>query len=414
MTLKILLLENIHPITQKTLSDYFKTEDNLQITSLKHTLPEEELLLELRQYDIVGIRSKTQITKNVLTMNTHLKMICCFCIGTNQVDLETAQQLNIPVFNSPYMNTRSVAELVVCHIIALARQTYQRNKEMHRAHWNKTSKNCHEVRGKTLGIIGYGHVGSQVSTLAESLGMNVIFYDIAPVLPRGNSQPISSINQLVEMSDFVTLHVPLSEETDQLIGAEELSHFKQGSYLINTSRGNVVDLDALQKYLDQGLIAGCALDVYPQEPKGNKCDWTMCLQGYPNVILTPHIGGATEEAQSQIAIDMSMKIFHYVSYGSTQGVVNLPEIVSNAKFKNGGVIIANFHKNISGYLSKINNVFQEQNINIDKQILSTYQSRGYLLIKTSKPKNEAENNNFQKLISHLVNLNNDTKTIIIH
>ena len=337
-----------------------------------------------------------------------LLCIGCFCIGTNQIDLETATKLNIPVFNSPYMNTRSVAELVISHIIALSRQTYQRNMEMHNNYWNKTSNNCFEIRGKTLGIIGYGHVGSQVGTLAEIIGMNVIFHDIAPVLARGNNTPINELHQMLNMSDFVTIHVPLCDETNNMFGVPEFEQMKKGSYLINTSRGNVVDLDALKTNIDNGKLYGAAVDVFPEEPKQNG-PYSNILSNNINIILTPHIGGATEEAQEQIGVDMSYKIINYVKYGSTMGTVNMPEIVSGEQFKNGGQIIMNFHQNVPGYLSKINKIFEEENVNIDKQVLCTQRQSAYLLIKISK---DYESHIMGRLMSKISNLDPQSRTFL--
>ena len=404
--LRVLLLENIHSSSVQYLKDYYG--DNITIDSRKTSIPESELKLVLQEFDVIGIRSRTKLTKEVLEANKHLLMICCFCIGTNQVNLEVARELMIPVFNSPYMNTRSVAELVISHVIALSRQSYHHNSQMHQGHWQKSSTNCYEVRGKRIGIIGYGHVGSQVATLAESLGMKVGFYDVVPVLPLSNSTSMS-LHQLLETSDFITLHVPLSEATRNFIGEDELSHFKKGSYLINTSRGNVVDIPSLKKYLDNDTLAGCALDVYPNEPSGNNCSWKFDLQGYPNVILTPHIGGATEEAQEQIGLDVASKIVSYHDYGSTFGSVNFPEVTSNQQFKNGGVLIMILHPNVPGHLSKINQLFGNLNINVDKQILSTYKSTGYLLMKVKKPNTEAEEYLFQSLIESLKQISKDIK-----
>jgi D-3-phosphoglycerate dehydrogenase / 2-oxoglutarate reductase len=409
--MKVLLLENIHSGVSEYLTGYYG--DNINIVNLPDSMTEEQLILELPKYNILGIRSKTHITANVLQHCQHLSAICCFCIGTNQVDLDACMEMNIPVFNSPYMNTRSVAELVMSLIITMARQIHIRNIEMHQQHWNKTSNNCHEVRGKTLGIIGYGHVGSQISILAEAFGMNVIFYDIAPVLPLGNSRKIDNMKDLLNQSDFVTIHVPLLEETNHLFGDTEFSYMKTGSYIINTSRGTVINLTSLKSYLDNGTIRGAALDVYPNEPTGNKCLWESPFQKYNNVVLTPHIGGATEEAQNQIGIDISQKIINFIDYGSTMGVVNMPEIVSNAKFKNGGSILVNFHENLPGYLSKINKIFDEYHINIDKQILSTYKNKGYLIVKIKKAINDNDNVKMSLMCKQIYELNNNSRSYLI-
>lgn len=404
--MKVLLLENVNPNVVKLLETNYP---DISVTHHKTSLSEDQLIEQLPNYDIIGIRSRTNLTKHVIENNKHVVAICCFCIGTNQVDLETATKYNIPVFNSPYMNTRSVAELVISHIIALARQTYIRNMEMHNQHWNKTSKNCYEIRGKTLGIIGYGHVGSQVGTLAEMMGMEVIFYDIAPVLARGNSKPMDSLTQLLANADFVSIHVPLSDETNNLFGENEFKLMKNDSYLINTSRGTVVDLDSLATHIESGHLSGAAIDVYPIEPKENGCHWEHPLQKYNNVILTPHIGGATEEAQAQIGLDMGYKIINYVKFGSTVGCVNMPEITSGEKFKNGGQIIINFHNNVPGYLSKINKIFEEENVNIDKQILSTHNETAYLLIKISK---KYDKEVVTRLVTKISNLDANSRTYL--
>lgn len=403
--MKILLLENINI---KTI-DVLKTNlPNPSIVHHKTAFSEEQLLEHLPNYDVLGIRSKTTITKKVLENNPHLLAIGCFCIGTNQVDLETATKLNIPIFNSPYMNTRSVAELVISHIIALARQSYIRNIEMHNNQWNKTSNNCFEIRGKTLGIIGYGHVGSQVGTLAELFGMDVIFYDVSPVLARGNNTPSSDLYQMLGASDFVTIHVPLSDDTHNMFGQNEFNAMKDGSYLINTSRGTVVDLEALKSSVENGKMRGAAIDVFPEEPKKNG-EWNNILSNNNQIILTPHIGGATEEAQEQIGIDMGYKIINYVKFGSTAGNVNMPEIVAGEKFKNGGQIIINFHQNVPGYLSKINKIFEEENVNIDKQILSTYKESAYLLIKISK---KYKSDIVGQLMSKISSLDSQSRTYL--
>lgn len=401
--MKILLLENINI---KSIDILTSNLDNVTVTHHLEALNEEQLLEQLPNYDVIGIRSKTTINKKILENNKHLFAICCFCIGTNQVDLETCTKLNIPVFNSPYMNTRSVAELVISHVIALSRQTYQRNIEMHNGHWNKTSNQCYEVRGKTLGIIGYGHVGSQTGALAEMLGMNVVFYDIVPVLARGNTTFMDNLYEMLSISDFVTIHVPLSQETNNMFAKKEFDAMKKGSYIINTSRGNVMDLKLLQEYIDNQQINGAAIDVFPEEPSKNG-EWNHFLQKNNNVILTPHIGGATEEAQEQISIDMSYKIINYIKYGSTMGSVNMPEISSGSNFKNGGQIIINFHQNVPGYLAKINRIFEMTNVNIDKQILSTHMESAYLLIKISKTYSDSV---VEELINNIASLDPLSRT----
>lgn len=405
----ILLLEGVHQCVVDHLKKYLS--QNYNIIHFKSSLTEDQLIRRINEdsISIVGIRSKTHITKKVMDSCPSLSLICCFCIGTNQVDLEEAQKRCIPVFNSPYMNTRSVAELVISHIIALSRQSYQKNMEMHQKYWNKSSIGCHEVRGKTLGIIGYGHVGSQLSILAELLGLKVLFYDTSPVLPLGNSESMNDMNSLLRESDFVSIHVPLLDSTNDLIQMRELLEMKEGSFLINTSRGNVVNLDDLEKVLKDNHLSGAAIDVFPVEPVGNKCQWEHPLQKYPNVILTPHIGGATEEAQYQIGLDIGQKIVDYLQYGSTAGVVNLPEIISNQKFKQNGVIIGNFHTNLPGYISKINNLFAIHDININSLNLNTHDKYGYVLLSVDRVREKA----LKDIVKDIQKMDNSIRTFYI-
>lgn len=293
----------------------------------------QDLLIFNRDIHVIGIRSKTKLTARVIREAKNLIVIGCFCIGTNQVDLQVAAQNGVAVFNSPFSNSRSVAELVICEIIALARQLGDRSNELHNGSWKKVSAGCWEIRGKTLGIIGYGHIGSQLSVLAEAMGMSVIYYDIVNLMALGTSRQVGSLEDLLSSADFITLHVPESSETKDLIGEKELSIMKDGSYLINASRGSVVDIPALISSMRNGKIAGAALDVYPNEPGGNgdyfdnNLDhWIMDLRNLKNIILTPHIGGSTEEAQSAIGIEVANALVRYVNEGTTLGVVNMPEV----------------------------------------------------------------------------------------
>ena len=308
--IKVLLLENIH----ENGFNMFQN-DGFHVTLLKDALNEEELTKAIENVHILGIRSKTNVTKKVIDNANKLLSIGCFCIGTNQVDTVECEKKGIPVFNAPYSNTRSVAELIIAEIIFLARKISDSSKDAHEGKWTKIADGCFEVRGKTLGIVGYGHIGSQVSVLAESLGMKVYFYDILTKLPLGNATSCTSYEELLKISDFVTFHVPETPETKNLVTKKELYTLKKGSYLINASRGKVVDIDALVEALKSGHLAGAAVDVFPVEPKSNKEPFYSPLQKLPNVILTPHIGGSTEEAQKNIGLEVATKLIKYINNG---------------------------------------------------------------------------------------------------
>jgi D-3-phosphoglycerate dehydrogenase len=300
--INILLLENIH----ENAFNLFKN-DGFSVKLMKDAYTEEDLCEAIKDVHVLGIRSKTNVTAKVFENAHKLLTLGCFCIGTNQVDLSEAEKKGIPVFNAPYSNTRSVAELVIAEIIFLARKTGDQSRDAHNGKWNKIATGCFEVRGKTLGIIGYGHIGSQVSILAESFGMKVIFYDIQTKLPLGNAQPADSYEEVLKNADFVSFHVPESPETMNLLGAKEIAAMKKGSYVLNLSRGRVVDIDALAAALKSGHLAGAGIDVFPEEPKSNKDPFTSPLQNLTNVILTPHIGGSTEEAQRNIGLEVANK-----------------------------------------------------------------------------------------------------------
>jgi len=304
----------------------------------------------------------------------------CFCIGTNQVDLQAAATRGIAVFNSPFSNTRSVAELIIGQIINLARQLGDRNMEMHRGVWKKTAKGCYEIRGKTLGIVGYGHIGSQLSVIAESLGMQVIFYDIIAKLALGNSRPTKDLEVLLKTADFFSLHVPETEETKGMIKADQLKLMKKGSFLLNASRGTVVDIDALAASLRSGHLGGAYVDVFPEEPEKNSNDWKIALQGIPNVLMTPHVGGSTEEAQAAIGVEVAGKLVNFTNNGSTDSVSNLPEISLPSR-KNAHRIL-NIHKNVPGVLKQINTILSD--FNVLAQILSTHNEIGYYIADVDK------------------------------
>jgi D-3-phosphoglycerate dehydrogenase len=377
--MRVLLLENIHPIAKSI----FEKNNFQKVDLLKHSLSEEELIETLKNYDALGIRSKTQITRRVLEANPHLQAIGCFCIGTNQVDLKATRQLGIAVFNAPFSNTRSVAEMTISNIISLARKIAQRSQEMHQGQWNKESENCFEVRGKTLGIVGYGNIGTQVSMLAESLGLRVLFYDIVAKLPLGNARAVSSLEDLLKESDFVTIHVPETPQTKNLFSKEKIALMKEGSYLLNASRGTVVDLDALSSALKNKKLLGAAIDVFPEEPEKKNAEFKCVLQGIPNVILTPHIGGATEEAQVNIGIEVSNTLIRFLNFGATQTAVNFPR-VDLAPTPNSYRII-NIHKNVPGVLKEINRVISEQGANILSQALATDPELGYVVMDLNEP-----------------------------
>jgi len=331
---------------------------------------------------VLGIRSKTHVTESVLANAKRLLTIGCFCIGTNQVDLDAANRKGIPVFNAPFSNTRSVAELVIAEVIALARQLMDRSREMHEGRWRKVSNASYEVRGKTLGIVGYGHIGMQVGILAETLGMRVFFFDIAPRLPMGNNRPVDSLNELLGLSDFVSLHVPETPLTKGLLGKDEIAAIRQGGYLLNLSRGKVVDIAALEAALETGHLHGAALDVYPQEPDANTNTFTFQLQNRPNVILTPHVGGSTEEAQEAIGKEVTLALNKFVNTGTTTGSVNFPQVDPSPLKERHRIL--NVHRNVPGVLSNINRIVSEVQANIESQILATDPNIGYLVMDINR------------------------------
>ncbi len=375
--IKVLLLENIHPLAREAF-----LSEGYQVELLASALSEAELIEKIRDVHILGIRSKTQVTAAVLKEAKRLLTLGCFCIGTNQVDLQAAKLQGVSVFNAPFGNTRSVAEMVIAEIIMLSRQLGLRNNEMHRGTWNKTHKNCFEIRGKTVGIIGYGNIGTQVSTLTEAFGMRVMFYDILSKLPLGNAHASNNLNELLKQSDFVTLHVPATPQTHMMIGERELGIMKKGAYLINASRGTVIDIAALANAVKSGRIGGAAIDVFPEEPEGNTKDFMTELRGIDNVVLTPHIGGATEEAQANIGEEVPARLVRYVNTGSSIGAVNFPEV--DMIQSKGTHRILNVHRNVPGVLSNINKLVAEIGANVSAQELSTDADIGYLALDTDR------------------------------
>lgn len=374
MKKRMLLLENIHSRTKTTFEQL-----GFSVDSEKAAFSEAELIKSIGDYDVIGIRSKTQITAKVLEHAKNLKAIGCFCIGTNQVNVEQAALCGVPVFNAPYSNTRSVAELVISEIVALSRNLCDLSKQVHDGVWNKSASGSREVRGKVLGIVGYGHIGSQVSILAEAMGMEVYFYDVIKKLPLGNAKGAPTLEGLLQKSDFVTLHVPETPETKNLIGKKELAHFKEGAFLINASRGTVVVIEELVPLLKSKKIAGAAIDVFPSEPKSNDEKFVSLLQGLPNVILTPHIGGSTEEAQEAIGQEVSHSLTGYLLQGKSYGAVGFPSIEIPEK-RPEMARITNIHRNVPGVLGEINSIVSRMGANIRAQYLSTNEHIGYLVM----------------------------------
>ncbi|TKX25889.1 D-3-phosphoglycerate dehydrogenase-1 [Elsinoe australis] len=383
--IKVLLLENVNKVGQAMLK-----EQGYQVEAVKSSLPEDQLIEKIKDVHVIGIRSKTKLTANVLKHANNLIVIGCFCIGTNQVDLKYAASAGIAVFNSPFSNSRSVAELVIAEIIALARQLGDRSNELHQGVWNKVSNGCWEVRGKTLGIVGYGHIGNQLSVLAEAMGMKVIYYDVINLMSMGTAHQVPTLEALLRGADFVTLHVPELPETQNMIGAEQFEFMRQGSYLINASRGSVVDIQALINASRSGKIAGAALDVYPNEPGGNGDyfhnnlnSWAEDLRSLKNIILTPHIGGSTEEAQTAIGIEVAEELIKYVNEGTTQGAVNLPEVAlrSLTQDEPNHVRVIYIHRNIPGVLKRVNDILGDHNV--DKQMTDSRGEVAYLMADIS-------------------------------
>ena len=371
--IKVLLLENIHPVAAEAF-----TADGFQVETVKGAISESELAQRVRDVHILGIRSKTRVTPTVLDEARRLLAVGCFCIGTNQVATVHANLRGVPVFNAPFSNTRSVAELILAEIVVLSRHLGDRSREVHEGRWRKVAVGSHEVRGRTLGIIGYGHIGSQVGVLAEAFGMRVVFYDILAKLPMGNNRAMARIEEVLEQSDFVTLHVPETPQTRNLIGATELERMRRGACLLNASRGTVVVIDALADAIRRGHIGGAAVDVYPEEPEGNSEGFSSPLRGLPNVILTPHIGGSTEEAQEAIGREVSAALLKLVNSGATTGAVNFPQI--EVPVTRDTHRILNVHRNVPGVLRDINKIVSDRNANIRAQVLSTDPEIGYLLM----------------------------------
>ena len=372
--IRVLLLEGVSATAVET----FRAAGYSQLEIHDKSLPEDELKARIAEAHIVGIRSRTQLNAEVLAGAKRLIAVGCFCIGTNQVDLEAAELAGIPVFNAPYSNTRSVAELVVAQAVMLMRGIPQKNAQCHRGGWSKSAAGSHEVRGKTIGIIGYGHIGTQVGVLAEALGMNVIFHDIETKLSLGNARAALGLGDLLARSDVVTLHVPETAATKNMFAAAQIAAMKPGAHLINASRGTLVDIDALAAALESGQVGGAAVDVFPVEPKGNTDPFVSPLTRFDNVILTPHVGGSTLEAQDNIGLEVAAKLVRYSDNGSTLSAVNFPEVTLPGHA--GSLRLLHIHRNVPGVLSRINEIFSRHALNIDGQFLRTDPKVGYVVI----------------------------------
>jgi len=380
---RIVLFENIHPSAR----DVFETAGFSDIVTYKSALPAPELAAALQGAQVVGIRSRTQLDAAILQQAHALRVVGCFCIGTNQVDLDTAMLQGVPVFNAPFSNTRSVAELVLGETIMLLRRIPEKNDRVHHGHWDKTADGAFEVRGKTLGIVGYGNIGGQVGTLAEAAGMRVMFYDVEAKLPLGNAQACTTLAQLLAQSDVVTLHVPGGESTRNIINSETLGLMKPGAVVINLSRGTVVDIDALHAALQSGHVSGAAIDVFPTEPKGVDEALQSPLIGMRNVILTPHVGGSTQEAQANIGREVAEKLVRFLSSGTTKGAVNFPEVPWQPA--EGTARILHVHRNEPGALGTLSSLMASHGLNIVSQQLQTRGSIGYVVSDVDGPLDEA-------------------------
>ena len=372
--IKFLLLEGVH----QSAIDALAKAGYTNVVTYPKALPTEDLKQEIKDAHFVGIRSRTQLSEDVLDAAERLVAIGCFCIGTNQVDLEAAARRGIPVFNAPFSNTRSVAELVMAEVILLLRGVPQRSAAAHRGEWQKSATGSFECRGKTLGIIGYGNIGMQLGVIAESLGMKVVYFDVESKLPLGNAQPKATLKALLEESHVVSLHVPQHASTELLIGRQEIAAMRSGAMLINASRGNVVDLDALAEALNGNHIGGAAIDVFPVEPRSNNDEFQSPLRGIDQCILTPHIGGSTQEAQENIGVEVAEKLTRYSDNGTTTSAVNFPEVALPEH--EGKHRLLHVHQNIPGIMSAINQVFSDSSVNVSGQYLQTMGDTGYVVI----------------------------------
>ena len=399
--LKVVLLEGIHPSAVEA----FTADGYTQIETHPKALEGQALIDAIADAHFVGLRSRTQLTAEVLEQAQKLVAVGAFCIGTNQIALDAAARRGVPVFNAPFSNTRSVAELVLAEIIMLMRGIPQKNALLHRGGWMKSAANSFEVRGKTLGIIGYGHIGTQLGLLAETLGMRVVFYDIETKLPLGNARQLSTLDELLAEADVVSLHVPETPDTKNMMGAEQIARMKKGSFLINASRGTVVDIDALAAALESKHILGAAIDVFPVEPKGNEGDFQSPLIRFENVLLTPHIGGSTGEAQESIGREVASKLIRYSNNGSTLSAVNFPEVSLPAH--PGLCRILHIHRNVPGMLTRINERLSNAGINIASQYLQTNQHVGYVVV-------DVENEGSAEALHEISDLEGTTRARVLY
>jgi len=399
--IKILLLEGVHQSALEELR--FKGYSNIEY--IKTSLSNDDLIEKIADAHFIGIRSRTQLTDEVLSHAKKLVAIGCFCIGTNQVNIAAAQKLGVPVFNAPFSNTRSVAELVLGETLLLLRGIPEKSAKAHRGEWLKSAVGSVEARGKTLGIIGYGHIGTQLGILAETLGMRVRFYDIETKLPLGNASQAPSLSALLGEADVVSLHVPETPQTQNMVGAAEFEAMKSGAIFINASRGTVVDIDALAQALSMKKVAGAAIDVFPVEPKGNDDEFVSALRGFDNVILTPHIGGSTKEAQENIGLEVASKLAKYSDNGSSLSAVNFPQ-VSLPEHVNTSRLL-HIHHNQPGVLTQINQAFAEHNINIAAQYLQTDDQIGYVVI-------DIESSNSAQALKALKAIDGTIRARILH
>jgi len=372
--IRFLLLEGVHASAVETL----KSAGYHNIELHQKALPPEELKLAIADAHFVGIRSRTQLTEDVFAAAKKLVAVGCFCIGTNQVDLKAATSKGVAVFNAPFSNTRSVAELVIAEAILLLRGVAQKNAAAHRGEWQKSAANSFEIRGKKLGIVGYGNIGMQLGVIAEGLGMQVQFFDVTNKLPVGNARQVGSLQQLLASSDVVSLHVPENRSTQEMIGAAELAGMKRGSILINASRGTVVDIDALAQYLESGHLGGAGIDVFPVEPRSNDDEFLSPLRRFDNTFLTPHIGGSTIEAQENIGMEVAEKLARYSDNGTSTSSVNFPEVALPTH--EGSHRLLHIHHNTPGIMGAINRVFSDNNVNVAAQFLQTNEAMGYVVI----------------------------------
>ncbi len=375
--MKLVLIEKIHPAARARLQ-----EGGYTVLQHEAALEGAALIDAIKDAHVIGVRSRTKLRRDILKAAPRLLASGCFSVGTDQVDLEAATEIAVPVFNAPHSSTRSVAELAIGNVIMLARRAADKSQKLHQGVWDKNIAGAVEVRGKTLGIVGYGHIGQQAGLLGEAIGMQVLFFDVQKKLPLGNAKPVPSLEFLLENSNFVSLHVPGTAKTNRMIGAAQLEQMRHGSILLNLARGEVVDLTALRSAIERGHIAGAALDVYPEEPTPTVAEVKLELAGLPNVILTPHIGGNTEEAQRNIGGEVAESILAYIENGSTEGAVNFPCV--NLPTFPGAHRILNIHKNVPGALAEINRIVSEVGANIDSQYLSTFGQLGYLIMDLNK------------------------------